>query len=393
MERRRFLTGTVSVAALTGCLRLSGSDESGNGNGDSEQTGDQNDDSTPSGDGSSDSAGNGDSGSDDSDSADSNEETTDAGGEETTTPDDGDDTGSEETTADDGTDGPSDAAEDAIARVKEDLTSATNTLPSNIDSFLATGNNVNSIRVEAVNEDLDRADSAIQRARGENLGNRETEVDQLEEYLGWLRDFVGSIEAYNEGYTTFLTGLSQYRDEQYQSAISTLDEAEDTFQDISDEFSSRQSDWRSLPTADLRTHLGETVSTAATVLDKMVRTTNASVSLSQGLIDFSEGSSLFVNDAAPAYGNDNYRQAASLFSDATSSFASSIDSFENAAATVPEEGSATPEAFLCLAENFRDGSEYFENAANAALDGYSTRQSEQEQLAQEAIDAAQDCEV
>jgi hypothetical protein len=250
--------------------------------------------------------------------------------------------------------------QDDVSRIRQNQAVAAQSLQSNVDTFLAGGDEqANKVGTEEASEKLKTAQRIL-----DELDSGET-VDRLGRANEWLFGLVTGIRVFNRGYVRFLNSIRQNRKDEIDAATKLADAATRTFAKAEKAFNEVAKVGEELRKTKYAERNSETFSAGATVLKKMHKSASAQESLSSGFSDQVSGSNPRTNGFV-RYNNRQYSEARSRFADAKRFYDSAYESYSTARSQAPQEAKPVIDVFLCRAKALYDAMNHLETAALAA---------------------------
>lgn len=231
------------------------------------------------------------------------------------------------------------------------------------------------------------------------LETASTELDQAEEYaneeqqeiieiargyISFASEMADFLDTFADGYAEAYTGFTYFQSERYEDAVSQLETARSTLSEADELLTITRSRFDELNTdrlGDVEDVQIETLGSYLNDLDELLPAiltmTKGLISVSNGMVDYTEGSTYVDNEQA-SDAEEAFRAAAEDFSVARSTFQEEEES-------APTEVKSTFVELACYSGALEDGSIHLANSMEAAQNQNRERAESEAQAAREDL--------
>lgn len=231
---------------------------------------------------------------------------------------------------------------------------------------------------------LETASTELDLAEGSANEEQQETIEIVRGYISFLSKMVEFLDTFTDGYSEVYTGFTYFQSERYEDAVSQLETARSTLSETDDLLTVTRSRFDELNTNRLDSLEEVQIETAQSYLEDMdellpafLTMTNGLISVSKGMIDYTEGSTHLDNEQITE-AEEAFRAAAEDFSAARSTFQ---EEEENA----PTEVKSTFVELTCYSGALEDGSVHLANSMEAAQNQNRERAESEAQAAKEDL--------
>jgi len=276
------------------------------------------------------------------------------------------------------------AVEDSIERASEQLGQAGDEFASESDKF---GNATEGVdfRTSVIFTHLDEADSALETASSEDDGEYSNLIQALENTVDFLRSTTQSLAHFATALNSLQQAVDYSDTERYNDAISALQDASSSLSEVQSDTAVAQSELEEIDTDQLEEADEVDIVEMRDAFTQLTEAREAMEYFVNGYIDLNRALRAF-SKATGQFEAERYSQAATSFDDARAHSTSAETTFRDG------ESVATPDlksSFIdlsCTARGFKEASDHYNQASEAAANGYYNEANEQVDEAQNALD-------
>jgi uncharacterized phage infection (PIP) family protein YhgE len=276
------------------------------------------------------------------------------------------------------------AAEDSIETANEHLGQAGDEFASESDKF---GNATEGVdfRTSVIFTHLDEADSALEMASNEDDGEYSDLIQALENTADFLRSTTQSLAHFATALNSLQQAVDYSDTERYNDSISALQDANSSLSEAQSDIAVAQSELEEIDTDQLGEADEVDIVEMRDVFTQFTEYREAMEYLINGYIDLNRALRAF-SQATDQFEAERYPQAATSFDDARAHSTSAETTFRDGEGVAPPDLKSSFIDLSCTARGFKEASDHYNNASEAATNGYYNEANEQVDQAQSALD-------